>query len=76
MVVSKAEIDKLNKSEQKILKSLEIEIDDCLRNNNKTYSISGISKKIIDEICNIYEKVGWIVEVIYDQRDGDYLRFK
>ncbi len=40
-----------------------------------SFSVSGLSLLAIDYIIAQYTKVGWKVEYICDQRDGNYLKF-
>ncbi len=59
-----------------IPRELEKMIDRNLKEGYMTFDVSDIKDKQIDKIIELYSQAGWKVELIFDQRDGNYLEFK
>jgi hypothetical protein len=86
MVVTPKQLEKMTKSEETQLKTLEKKIDAKLRKhfvsstNNTIYL--DISKeatygtRVYSKLIEMYEIAGWTVKYESNQRDGDYLVFK
>lgn len=36
----------------------------------------GIRRFVLDQVLDKYRQAGWNVQIVYDQRDGDYIEFK
>jgi hypothetical protein len=50
-------------------------IDEGLGDGGRKFSTRLQSPLVVDEIIRVYQHVGWKVERVSDQRDGDYLEF-
>lgn len=51
------------------------QIDEMLADGGRTYSCDELSGFLADMLIRAYENVGWTVDRVTDQRDGDYLNF-
>lgn len=77
MVVSKSDLKKPTNKDKRAIKRDEEILDEGLRSGGRTFNITLFSSKgyAYQELLSKYEKSGWKVKYVSDQRDGDYLEF-
>ena len=87
--ISKTQASKLWSKDRQILEQVEVRINTILKERYHSGSYVAIDLTYIRELFGSgtfkpallnrlladYRKKKWTVEVMYDQRDGDYLRF-
>lgn len=78
MAISKAAAAEARlRSQAAVVKALEDRIDAMLIAGNSFIDISHWSRSeqdAIDAVLALYRKQGWTAEVVYDQREGNYIR--
>ena len=90
-VISKKQASKLWSKDRQILEQVEVRIDTILKERYRSGSYVAIDllyirklfgfgngtfkPALLNRLLADYRKKKWTVEVMYDQRDGDYLRF-
>lgn len=77
MAISPKEAATMTHEERAQVENLELAIDRRLRERGSgtTLTTRGLSARVVAELRIRYQAVGWRVERVCDQREGDYLEF-